>query len=258
MRWISGIALVACSFRPLPGAVTGGDGSSSPGGSDATEPPGIDAPPDGPDITTGLIAYYPMETIATKTTPDASGNNHTATCTACPSLTAGQVGSGFHFDGTQRFDVDDDAFETTTGYTIAMWVRFTQLGGSFNCPAGKVFGTGIIDSWELCWDGGSKKWDYVTAPNGATLEQLEPSTGPTANTWFHAAMTWDGTTKTLWIDGAPVKSATAAVVYDNHPLTFGGDIDNGNLSSTLVGDMDELRVYDHALGSAQIAVLATP
>jgi hypothetical protein len=55
-----------------------------------------------------------------------------------------------------------------------------------------------------------------------------------------------------------VASVATAVVFDGQPVTFGGDIDNGGLSASVVGALDELRIYDRALDAGAIRALASP
>jgi hypothetical protein len=262
MRSCWGIVLVAaCGFHPSP--VTGDGTTPFP---EAGTGPGSDAQDDAPMPDDGLIAYYPMEAITAKSASDATGHGHDATCMLCPSVVAGHAGNGFLFDGTTRFDVVDaaNAFDTS-GFTVAAWVNFTALtygGEDFGCPVGKVEDSTIYNTWELCYDKIHDAWIYdttqVTLMNPAfdTMQVFPP---PTTNRWYHTAMTWDGNTKALWLDGAMADSeANARVQFtDGGPVTFGADTDNGGQqSSPFVGVMDDLRIYDHALTAQEIATLA--
>ena len=78
--------------------------------------------------------------------------------------------------------------------------------------------------------------------------------GPTAipvNTWTHEALTYDGTTIRLYINGveAASKPQTGAVKSSTDPLWIGGNTPFGEYFQGL---LDELRVYKRALTPAEI------
>src|SRR5450432_3172885 len=102
MRCAWGVVLVAaCGFRP---STATGDGTT-PFDEAGPQEAGSDTQHDAPIVNDGLIAYYPMESITSKTASDATGHGHDATCSSCPTVVAGHTGNGFSFDGTTRFDV---------------------------------------------------------------------------------------------------------------------------------------------------------
>jgi hypothetical protein len=260
VRLAVALALVGCSFEPSE------QPAPSPVDAPVVGPTDADLASDGapsPDAASGddtLIAWYEMESLAGSSATDSTGHGHTGTCTSCPKLVAGHIGSGFQFDGTTRIDIGDGGAFDTAAFTVAAWVEYTDLTyQSFECPVGKVLDTTIYNSWELCYDQGSQKWLYDTV--GAmpyAFAELEPSSGPAIGTWYHTAMVWDGSNKTLYIDGSAAASATNVVVTFavGQLVSFGADIDYGEQSSPFVGVMDDLRIYSRALGSAEVAALA--
>jgi hypothetical protein len=87
---------------------------------------------------------------------------------------------------------------------------------------------------------------------------------PAADRWLHIAFAWDETQGvTLWIDGKQVASRSARAVYDQGLFGFGPfqrvvspqKVESA-LNYTRSGDLDELRIYDHALTSPEVAMLA--
>ena len=71
------------------------------------------------------------------------------------------------------------------------------------------------------------------------------------NAWTHLAMSWDGTTQRLYVNGALVASRAVAGTLPNSAgvLRFGG---NGVWSEWFAGRLDEIRVYDRALTQAEL------
>ncbi len=259
MRIALVLAFVGCSFEPSE------QSAPSPldapvGPTDAERVSDGTMPADAASDDDTLIAWYEMESLVGSSATDSTGHGHTGTCTSCPELVAGHIGSGFQFDGTTRIDIGDGGAFDTAAFTVAAWIEYTSLTYSgFECPTGKVLDDTIYNSWELCYDQSSQHWLYDTV--GAmpyAFAELEPASGPAIGTWYHTAMVWDGSNKTLYIDGSAVASATAAVTFAvAQPLSFGADIDYGGQSSPFVGVMDDLRIYSRALGSAEVAALAS-
>jgi hypothetical protein len=76
-------------------------------------------------------------------------------------------------------------------------------------------------------------------------------------TWYHFALTWDGSTKALWLDGTSAGSGGfSGIVFDTNSLMFGADTLDGASSATFTGKLDDVRIYNRALSSSEIAVLA--
>ena len=79
--------------------------------------------------------------------------------------------------------------------------------------------------------------------------------GPAAlpnNAWSHLAMTWDGLTSRLYVNGTQVASGalTGTAATSALPLRIGG---NTVWSEWFSGLIDEVRVYNRALSAAEIA-----
>ena len=71
------------------------------------------------------------------------------------------------------------------------------------------------------------------------------------NTWTHEAMTWNGTTLRLFVNGVQVVSRTVSgpLAASTGPLRLGGDSVRGEWFS---GRIDEVRVYGRPLTAAEI------
>jgi hypothetical protein len=73
----------------------------------------------------------------------------------------------------------------------------------------------------------------------------------TNNAWAHVAMTYDGTTMRFFVNGEEVESRKqpGAAEVSNGKLRIGGNMVWGEWFR---GQMDDVRVYNVAVGSAQI------
>jgi hypothetical protein len=77
-------------------------------------------------------------------------------------------------------------------------------------------------------------------------------------TWSYVALTYDGSRLRLFVDGAQVatRAATGTIERTQNPLWLGGNHPYGEFFEGLI---DEARVYDQAIGEAEIrADMATP
>ena len=78
--------------------------------------------------------------------------------------------------------------------------------------------------------------------------------GPTAspvNAWTHVALTYDGATLRLYVNGTQVATpaTTGAIQATDSPLWIGGNNPYGEYFQGLI---DEVRVYNRALTQADI------
>ena len=65
--------------------------------------------------------------------------------------------------------------------------------------------------------------------------------------WHHLAVVWNGTTRTLYLDGVLQSAATAAAAYrtPSGTVRFGAR-DDGNKDCVWTGDLDEVRFLPSA------------
>ncbi len=82
---------------------------------------------------------------------------------------------------------------------------------------------------------------------------LDPDAALAVNDWVHICNTFDASSRkmTMYIDGKQVKERTADAAFSGSGhIRLGGGWDN---SSSFNGQMSELRIWDHARTSAQVA-----
>ena len=215
-------------------------------------PPGLDAPPPDPS----LIARWTFETDPSAGAHDVTGHGHDAACvTTCPTLVAGKAGNGYRFDAAKSEALrTPDSLAFRGNYTIAAWIKIDAVPttNSFSIMA-KPLGTGTANSWQL-----EVLSDDKLSHSAGTPHTLEGSTAITINAWHHVAGTWDGTTKYVYVDGVQVGSVAATDDFDTHAVYLGSDENNGAPALFFSGVLDDLRIYNRALTTPEIATLAGP
>jgi hydrogenase maturation factor HypE len=96
---------------------------------------------------------------------------------------------------------------------------------------------------------GSRPAGYIRV-SGADRDALGTA-ALAANTWTHLAVTYDGATLRLFVNGvqAGTRAIAGAVAASSNPLRIGGNTVWGEYFSGLI---DEVRVYSRVLTAAEI------
>ncbi len=206
------------------------------------------------DVTIGLVAHYAMEGDALDGARDSSGNQLDGICgTQCPGRGPGQVGLAATFDGASHYVVADAALLRPSAFSVVLWLR--KDGGSGVTPVAKPQAMGTGASWELMTFGGRTGFCTDNDP-GPAGERCTNGPPIVIGVWAFIAMTWDGTTKRLLIDGVEVAKESAETVFDTSAMMIGADRQNGVVGAPYTGAIDELRIYDRALDDTTLAALA--
>lgn len=216
-----------------------------------------DAAPDA-GLPAGLVAWYPLDDQSFRD----SVSSQTGTCFGtCPVVGPGHIGQGLVFDGASDcVGFPDDGRFDLAQLTVAVWANQSAAAGvnGDTQVAKRVDVTGNVrDSWQL--EDYSDGTQAFTSNSGTTSnDQLDSAAGlVTLGVWHHLAISFDGTTRKLYVDGALRVEAggTASFAYDSHAVTLGCD-DNAGVSEAYAGTLDELEIYNRALTDAEIAALA--
>lgn len=219
---------------------------------------------------TGLVAWYPLDGIA----EDASGNGNDGTVAgAIPDEDpTGKDDSAYHFDGTDDIITcgNDGVLDLLDQVSISAWFTLDSLR--------EYWGMTIVSREQQCNHAGN----YFLAINsgGQLVFSYYDQTGSnvqyksesiiTPGQWYHAAVTYNYHTYAikLYLDGHRVEGAwNLGDVPDNYPpattsnqLGLGGSYTYstcyggpGSVIKTLSGSLDDVRIYNRVLDSAEIS-----
>ena len=207
------------------------------------------------DITTGLIARYPMDGNA----DDISGNGNNGALIGGMVSTTDRFGnptSAYEFNGlTSYISVPNSATlsSPTTECTQAGWVMLygvSKVGSGFN-PL-------TMKSTE-----GSNAFMYRMIANptymGAAFNNWGTATScgqaTPLNEWHHVATVFNGSTLKCYYDGALVGTLpmVMTITPDARPLTIGADVPG--VLEIFFGKIDDVCIYSRALTDADILQL---
>ena len=194
----------------------------------------------------GMVAWYRAENNAL----DSVGTNHGTVNSA--TYSAGKVGQAFSFNGTGNVEIpSSNALNPTAQLTLEMWVRTGNL---------------VFDDRKLFVKDGefSDRQYFLTINNKRFRPHIGLSTGQLvyfdsnttlqSNTWYHVAMTYDGESLKLYVNGVLDRqtAATGTIITTTQPLRIGGGAPNPAYNNYLTGLVDEASVYNRALTQAEV------
>jgi len=175
----------------------------------------------------GIVAY------------DVSGNRSHATLVSAPPWVNGQFGPALSFDGTADYATVSPTITLAGNVTYAMWVKpvtstyRTCLGPNINDTGVAINTTNNV----VGVDTTDRIVSIGTVPNGS---------------WSHIAVTWDGTTASVYINGRLDNTSANQIRFN---VVLLGTDRSVVLDETFEGAMDDIRVYARCLGGGEIQSL---
>jgi hypothetical protein len=206
--------------------------------------------------TPGLVAAYDFNAGTGTTVADVSGNGNTGTIVNATWTTSGKYGDALSLNGTNAQVVVNDSasLHLTTAVTLEAWVNPSSAPTGWQDVIYKPLDNYFL---EAASSNGNKPGAGALLTSSA--EPLAYGTAQlAANTWTHLAMTYDGTTLKIYVNGTLATSAaqSGTITTSANPLQIGGDTTYGQYFKGLI---DEVRIYNVALTQAQIqSDMSTP
>jgi hypothetical protein len=208
-----------------------------------------------PYPTAGLIGAYEFEVDAR----DASAARNDGTVLAPVSFVAGLYCQAALFGGTGSIDLPDRRLQAVT---VSARVRYDGTATSYQ-P--------VVDAWSndenyllgIGYVGGALRYtaafhDRPDASNAFYEIHVQGTGAVVRGEWHHVAMTYDGMTLRIYVDGAQqgsvstVRSSYASPMVALPDLRIGRSVREGVTSPVAV---DHLLIYNRALSAAEIGAL---
>jgi len=184
---------------------------------------------------------------------DRSGNGNNGTLYNSPTWVDGKFGKALSFDGSNDYVQTPIISNTLTDFTMEAWVKASSVPGDRRIVMGSGWNyndwyiginlssnTGAPARKWLFWVANNSQIAYVAAPDEIV-----------AGEWYYMVATYQGTTGKFYINGNYIGSFTFTRTTDSNPFQIGRSY-SGEYFNGLV---DEVRVYNRALTSAEVSDL---
>jgi hypothetical protein len=205
-------------------------------------------------VDTDLKAWYKFEETSGASAADASGYGNTGTVYGGAAWTTGQTGNAVDLDGTNDYiALPAGVVSDADTITVAAWVNLDTVR---NWTRIFDFGSGTSTSMFLTpKNGANGKIRFAIKNNNSSEQIIEGQSALPTGGWHHVAVTLNGSTGTLYVDGVQAGSNTSMTLK---PSDLGATTQNWIGRSQyadpyLDGRVDDFRIYNRAISSSEVA-----
>ncbi len=209
-----------------------------------------------------LIAYWNLDEGAGATAEDVSANSNDGTLFNTPTWSSLTAPTSFNNPANVLFDGVDDyidpgtnvgSFDLSDPFSISVWIN-----PSLNSTDQVIFGNAWSSpGFELRMNT-SNRARFILVENGSVYKGVDSSVLSAG--WHHITGTWDGTDIKMFVDGVEnsavsVTNGTVTTITTAASTQIGRTPEGGN-EKYFYGYIDDVRVYQRALSSSDISLLA--
>jgi hypothetical protein len=212
-----------------------------------------------------LVGYWKLDELAGTNVRDWSGSGLTGTATGSPLWSTSVPGAVTFTDpgslkltGSNYVDVTGPVTASNAALTACAWVNLTSASGYQTFVS--VDGTNI-SGFYLQLSGVTGKFDFAIRSadsTSSTLYEADSTTTPSTGTWYHVCGVYTGSVARVYVNGS--QQGSDVTVSSSWNATGDTILGAGKWSGARVdyvsGTIDDVRVYNAALTSTQIAALA--
>lgn len=213
----------------------------------------------GVEIPSGLVGYWKLdEDSGAAIATDSSGNGRAGAIYGGVTFAQqSQSGKAFVFDGASGY-IDtgfDFGWNSGSSATWSFWVNPGDISGTYDI-------LGKPNEWVFYQSGTTMGFQYFDSDGGSgggSTNGMDASWGAvfSSGNWTHLVYVWNGTASRLYANGVLVDTHVAT----NSSLNMDGNSTvqiGGNIFATSTyfkGMIDDVRVYNRALNSSEVARL---
>ena len=205
----------------------------------------------------GLVAAYSFNEGTGTTVADSSASGNNGTIGTATWTTAGKYGNALVFNGTSaRVTIPDSpSLRLAAGMTLEAWVYPQAVSSAWRDVIYKGNDNYYLEATSAT---SSRPAGGGTFAGGSGTTDVYGTAALAVNTWTHLAVTYNGATLSLYVNGvlASSQARTGNIATSTNPLSIGGDSIYGQYFQ---GRIDDVRVYNTARTQPQIqADMNTP
>ena len=217
-------------------------------------PPVSAGPPAGTTLT-GLAAYWSFDSSSNFNVPDVGGSTLTKGNGASWSA-SGKFGGALSLNGGSQslYDLSSPTYLPVgnSAYTQSVWFRPSVVNNGGLIGWGSYFNTKRTNALRMS---GSSSGGFYNYWWDVDL-YCSPSSCPlSSNTWYHVVTTYNGTTRSLYLNG--VLKASDTNRGPNNATAAEFHIGKTCCSEYFTGLIDDVAIYTRALSAVEVAELAS-
>ncbi|MBU0458120.1 hypothetical protein KKF03_01590, partial [Patescibacteria group bacterium] len=221
-------------------------------------------------LDNGLVGYWKFDEGAGTVARDSSANGNDGTLTNMDAedwvdISAGTGTTNFYNPYALDFDGSNDYVLTTlnvagqTGLTAAAWFNQTSSSSAARETALGTF-TGNTDmAFDIDLVANLRQVQFNILGEGRARSNLDTATSVyTGDTWNHVSVTWNGSTMIIYMNGTNIASQAYSAPSIEQTVTqklIFGRYNQGVQAQQFSGLIDDVRIYNRALSSSEIANL---
>jgi hypothetical protein len=186
---------------------------------------------------------------------DILGGSHASF--AANTFTTGRVGQAFQFNGSQFAQAPDHAsLDFSNAFTIELWAFPTAAGlangttflvskGNMAFVTTQSYGILFADDRRV----------LIRIANGSSLDQLASTSALPLNNWSHVAVTYDGGTMRVFVNGVLENSQATSIsslLNTSEGFMMGGADFGGGSKIFCQAVLDEVALYKRALTAGEV------
>lgn len=209
-----------------------------------------------PDLSPSFSEYL-FEESAGSTVEDSQGSND-GTIMNTANRTTGVAGNGLEMSGTGYISLGE-AFgdNVQSEVTLSAWVKPSLTTGGYQGII--MHGGPNVDTYALYIKPDTKSIAFKTSGTSSPWMELAGVNELWDGNWHNLTVTYDGAQKIIYLDGVVISSAASTGLLESgqgYNLLIGAGRDDANPIYLYHGLMDEVRIYNTALSSAEVRELS--
>jgi hypothetical protein len=201
------------------------------------------------------LAHWSLDEGAGVIVRDVSGRSHDGIVMGDHQWSEGPpgFGSALGFDGAGFVEIlNEPAFDVTDVLTVAAWVNVGAVSANWTAIVTKG-----DSAWRLSTITRQPRFHFAVSDPAVGAHWINGSTVVPLGQWHHVAGTYDGSFIRLYIDGEEDPASPVAysgpISVNNWPVVLADNAEVPDMA--FVGRLDDVRIYNCALSSADIQAL---
>jgi hypothetical protein len=217
------------------------------------------------DIQTGLVSHWKLDETSGTTAKDSAGGNN-GTLIGNATWTEGWLSGAVEFDGEGDY-IDcgnSSTFDLRDAVTLSAWVK-PDLDFAYPNWSGIIHKGSVVDfdTFAFYYDGRTnRQLGFKTGDTSPNTWYPIPAPDLFDGDWHHAAAVYDGSTKSIYLDGELLGTAasTGQIRTSNGRCLLGAGRDYNPPTHYVAGKLDDARIYSWALMQEDIqqVMIGTP